>query len=95
MHVDFELEWDESKRLSNLSKHRLDFQDSVLVLGEPFLRLLARPAGDEVRYRAIGYVRQNLVAVIYTMRGEAYRIISMRKARDDERRLFHQAVHGR
>jgi uncharacterized DUF497 family protein len=35
------------------------------------------------------------VAVIYTMRGDTVRIISMRKARDNERRRLHQEVYGR
>lgn len=88
-------EWDEVKRRANLAKHRLDFRDADLVFSEPYLKLPARPAGDEVRHRAIGHVGESLVAVIYTERGEALRIISMRKARNDERRLFHQALHGR
>jgi uncharacterized DUF497 family protein len=85
------LEWDDRKRLSNLEKHRLDFEDAALIFGADFLKLPARPSGDETRFRAIGYVRGNPVAVIYTERGDAIRIISMRKARTDERRL-HQAL---
>lgn len=88
-------EWDERKRLANITKHRIDFEDAWLVLGDAFMRLPARSVGDELRYRAIGYVRRNLVAIIYTMRGETFRIISMRKARDDERRLYDQEVQSR
>jgi uncharacterized DUF497 family protein len=85
------LEWDDRKRLSNLEKHRLDFDDAYQIFGTEFLKLPARPSGDELRFRAIGHVRENLVTVIYTERGDAIRIISMRKARTDERRL-HQAL---
>jgi uncharacterized DUF497 family protein len=88
-----EIEWDERKRLANIAKHRLDFEDVVLVLdSDKVLRLLARPAGEEVRYRAIGYVRGIPVAVIYTERGTAIRVISMRRARDDERRILLEAL---
>lgn len=90
-----ELEWDERKRLANIAKHRLDFEDALSVFEEAFLKLSARPSGDEIRCRAIGYVRENLVAVIYTVRGEAFRVISMRKARADERRLYDQEIFGR
>lgn len=85
------LEWDDRKRLSNLEKHRLDFEDAYQIFGAEFLKLPARPSGDELRFRAVGHVRENLVTVIYTERGDAIRIISMRKARTDERRL-HQAL---
>lgn len=37
------LEWDETKRLSNLEKHGLDFQDTPLVFdGRPALHLSAK-----------------------------------------------------
>ncbi|MCZ8148449.1 MAG: BrnT family toxin [Roseomonas sp.] len=90
-----EIEWDERKRLANIAKHGLDFEDADLVFEQPHLVGEARAVGDETRHCAIGYVGEGLVAVIYTMRGEAIRIISMRKARDNERRRFHQEVHGR
>lgn len=46
-----EIEWDERKRLANIAKHRLDFEDAVLVLdSDKVLRLLTRPAGEEVRH---------------------------------------------
>ena len=90
-----EFAWDERKRLSNIAKHRLDFEDADLVFGQPHLKTDTRAAGDETRQRAIGHVGERLVAVIYIMRGEAIRIISMRKARDNERRRFHEKVHGR
>lgn len=89
-------EWAERKRLANIAKHRLDFADAVFILdSETVLRLPARPAGDKVRHRAIGFVRGVPVAVIYTEHGDVIRVISMRRARDHERQLLHQALHGR
>jgi uncharacterized protein len=87
------IEWDERKRCANIRKHKLDFHDAILVLGDDHLLLDGRSVGDEIRFRAIGFVRENLVAVIYTERGDAIRVISMRKARDDERRAY-QAHFG-
>jgi uncharacterized DUF497 family protein len=86
-----EIEWDERKRLANIAKHRLDFEDAVLE-SDKVLRLLARPAGEEGRHRAIGYVRGILIAVIYTERGTAIRVISMQRARDDGRRILLEAL---
>jgi hypothetical protein len=87
-----EFEWDERKRISNAAKHRLDFEDAIEVFSEFHVRLPARAVGDELRHKAIGYVADILVAVIFTERGSAIRIISMRKARNNERRYFHQAL---
>jgi hypothetical protein len=87
------LEWDERKRRANILKHKLDFRDVILVLGDDHLLLDGRSVGDEIRFRAIGVVRENLVAVIYTERGDAIRVISMRRARDDERKAY-QAHFG-
>jgi uncharacterized protein len=85
------IEWDERKRAANIAKHNLDFRDAVLVLDDEHLLLLGRSAGDEICHCAIGFVRENLVAVIYTERGSGVRVISMRRARTDER-LAYQAL---
>jgi uncharacterized DUF497 family protein len=63
------------------------------VLDDVFLKLPANTVAGEVRHRAIGYVRDNCVAIIYTMRGDAFRIISMRKATAYERQQ-HEALLG-
>jgi uncharacterized DUF497 family protein len=88
-----ELEWDERKRLLNIEKHRLDFEDADQIFGGRFLKLPGRQVGDEVRHRAVGRIGENVVTAIYTERGDAIRIISIRKAREDERRRLHQAIH--
>ena len=87
------IEWDERKRLANIAEHKLDFRDAALVLGGEHPQLPGRSVGDEIRHRAVGFVRENLVAVIYTERGDGIRVISMRKARIDER-LAYQALLG-
>lgn len=88
-----ELEWHEAKRLANLAKHRLDFIDASAVFEGPHVIDTARPSGEEQRFLAIGNCDGDLVAVVYTMRGERARIISMRRGRTNER-LRYQAVHG-
>jgi len=88
-----ELEWVERKRLLDIEKHKLDFEDADQIFGGRFLQLPARQVGDEVRHRAVGMIGPNVVTAIYTERGESVRIISIRKARNDERRRLHQAIH--
>ena len=33
--VEFNFEWDESKRLSNLEKHGIDFKDAIQIFFDP------------------------------------------------------------
>jgi uncharacterized DUF497 family protein len=88
------LEWDEAKRLSNIAKHYLDFSDAIYVYRSPYLCLKTRVVGGEARQLAIGMLDDIHVAVVYTLRGSALRVISMRKARYDERRYYDEVFGG-
>ena len=86
-------EWDEAKRLSNIAKHDIDFGRAITIFrSDPYI-IPARPSGTEERGIAIGPLTDILIAVIYTQREDVWRIISARRARDNERRRY-QALHG-
>ena len=87
-----ELEWDSNKRESNISKHGFDFLDASMVLNEPHL-LKRLPYADEPRWMAVGIWQGVEVTIIYTKREEKIRIISMRRARHEERRAY-RALYG-
>lgn len=87
-------EWHEEKRDASLRKHGLDFADAVEIFAGPHLILEAR-SDIEIRKRAIGIVHDNTIAIIYTMRGEVCRIITVRKARRDEREAYDAYVARR
>jgi len=86
-------EWDETKRLINIRKHGFDFRDAQDILEEAHVVIPSRHDGPEPRQLAIGLLQGRFVTVIYTMREETFRIISMRSARDEERRRY-EALHG-
>lgn len=86
-------EWDEAKRHTNLDEHGLDFLDADLVLEGPHLLTEARTVDGEVRHLAIGRIAGRHVAMIFTERDGAIRVISLRKARQREREQ-HQAAFG-
>ena len=65
-----EYEWDEAKRAANIAKHDIDFEALIE----------QSPQSGEMRYAATGYVGQRLHQMVFTMRGERVRIISLRKA---------------
>lgn len=88
-----DFEWDEAKRLANLAKHALDFRDAPLVLDDAHLVAPARPGAEEPRWLMIGRLEGRHVCIVVTRRADAIRVISMRRARDDERERYH-AVFG-
>ena len=88
-----DFEWDEAKRLANIAKHGLDFADADLLFGNPYLEAPARTVPREKRWLAVGTIDDVYVTTIFTRRGDTIRIISMRRARDGERRQ-HQEVFG-
>jgi uncharacterized DUF497 family protein len=82
-------EWDESKRRSNVIKHGIDFGDAAEVFYDPTAYVFLSPhPSSEQRYVTVGLMRGALIAVIFTIRGEAVRIISARAARRSERQTY-------
>jgi uncharacterized protein len=86
-------EWDESKRRSNIIKHGIDFSDATETFYDPTAYSFRSPhPASERRYVNVGLMRGALVAVIFTLRGEAVRIISARAARRSERQTYGAAA---
>jgi uncharacterized DUF497 family protein len=86
-------EWDERKRQANLVKHGLDFRRAVQVFDRPSFTYPS-PRQDEERWVTVGEAHGRLVAVVWTWRSGAIRVISIRRARREERRA-HRELHGR
>ena len=82
-------EWDEIKQRVNVVKHGIDFADAKDVFDDPAAYTLLSPnQSDERRYVTVGLMKGSLIAVIFTHRGEATRIISARVARHSERKRY-------
>ncbi|MBF0268284.1 MAG: BrnT family toxin [Alphaproteobacteria bacterium] len=82
-------EWDENKREANLAKHGIDFVLAAHVFENEFLNLPSAHASEK-RWLAVGNVGGKMLTVVYTIRDEALRIISARRARDNEIRAYRQ-----
>jgi uncharacterized protein len=75
--------WDESKRLTNLAKHGLDFAD----LDPDFFSGAAFGSADKGRFVAVGERAGIAVTVVFRPLGaEAISVISMRPASRKERK---------
>ncbi|WP_438752831.1 BrnT family toxin [Pararhizobium sp. O133] len=82
-------EWNDQKRINNINKHGIDFEDALLALQEP--RVEFQPIRNgEVRTLAICPDTNRIISVVYSMRGEICRIISARPAHKNEQRIYHQ-----
>lgn len=89
-----EFEWEEAKRHTNIEVHGIDFEDAATVFSRPYLRCRS-DKNSERRFVAIGRLKGVEVAVVYTVRDGACRIISARRARTNEREHYHDALGGR
>ncbi|MEG4344502.1 BrnT family toxin [Microcoleus sp. A003_D6] len=88
-----EFEWDETKRLTNLSKHGLDFIDVPLVFdGEIVTVEDERFSYGEQRFVTFGLLQGRVVAIVHTEREECTRIISARKATKYEQRIYFEQI---
>lgn len=82
-------EWDPAKREMNLRKHGVDFVDAVHIFeGLVVEREDRRREYGEPRVVALGSVEELLLAVVYTPRAAAFRIISARRANRDEKAAY-------
>lgn len=88
--ADVLVEWDDNKNQTNIKKHGISFETAALVFAdeeriEYYDKLHSQ---DEDRYVVLGCV-QGILYVVYTMRGEAARLISARMANPTERKIYY------
>ncbi|MBI4500201.1 MAG: BrnT family toxin [Gemmatimonadetes bacterium] len=84
-------EWDPDKRESNLLKRGIDLVDAAGIFQRPVVEWEDnRLEYGERRMVAIGELEAAVLTVVYTVRGDVYRLISARRARHDEKAAYRQ-----
>ena len=86
-----EFEWDPDKAESNVNKHGVAFAHASTIFGDPLSLTFYDPdhSDDEDRYITIGTSADDVVLIVsHTDRGDRIRIISARKAKPRERRIY-------
>jgi uncharacterized DUF497 family protein len=88
-----EFEWDEAKRRSNLRKHGIDFVGvEQLFEGVTVTLLDDRADYGEERFVTFGLLGGRVVVVAHTESDGVIRIISVRKATNNEERGYFKEI---
>jgi uncharacterized protein len=84
------IEYDYAKDQTNLAKHGLSLAVGEFVISDPACVTVHDDRQDygEDRYVAYGSVVGRVLVAVYTMRGDTYRFISVRKANAEEQTLY-------
>jgi hypothetical protein len=84
-------EWNIAKSEINLKKHGVGFTEAELAF-EDFYAIEEfdeeHSNAEEQRFKMLAMAGEKILVVVYTIRGENYRIISARKAEKYEQELY-------
>jgi uncharacterized protein len=83
-----EFEFDPRKSAANKQKHGIDFVEAQLLWDDPDLIEIPACSMDEPRYLVVGRIGDVHWSGILAYRGERVRIISVRRARNEEIEIY-------
>jgi uncharacterized DUF497 family protein len=87
------LAWTEVKRATTLQERGLDFARAGEVFADVHVtRATHGGKSDEKRFVTAGFLDRRLVVMVWTPRGDARHIISMRHAHAKEQRLWKEEM---
>ncbi len=81
-------EFDSRKSNSNLKKHGIEFVEAQLLWLDPNLLEIPAKTIDEPRFLIIGKILDRHWSAVITYRNKNLRIISVRRARDEEIEIY-------
>ena len=81
-------EFDEQKSSANKLKHGIDFIEAQRIWDDPERVEIPARTTEEPRIMIIGRIGQSIWTGIYTIRNNNIRLISVRKARKDEKEIY-------
>jgi uncharacterized protein len=84
-------EFDSAKPTANLEKHGIDFIGAQALWSDPDRLEVPARSLDEPRTQVIGRIGDVVWSAFTTIRGGRIRIISVRRARDEEAAAYFQA----
>jgi hypothetical protein len=83
------IEWNEDKNKTNIHKHGIDFHDAWRIFNDYMLKKIDdRYDYGEQRRISLGQLYDAVVVMVYTIRNNSIRIISIRRANRNERKIY-------
>lgn len=86
-----EFEYDPEKDKANQKKHGIDFERAKQLWKGPFVEFAAKQEYEN-RFAIIGPLEGKFYTCIYTLREERIRIISCRRSRKHEEKLYEKDI---
>ncbi len=83
-----EFEFDPQKSKKNKEKHGIDFIKAQKLWEDPYRIEIPAKYVDEPRYLLIGRIKEKYWSAIFTYRSNKIRIISVRRARKNEKEIY-------
>jgi uncharacterized DUF497 family protein len=81
-------EYDPDKSVENKRKHGIDFEEAQALWEDPALVETPARTSDEPRWLLIGKIDQKHWSAVVTRRGENIRLISVRRSREEELKIY-------
>ncbi|HEX4045907.1 MAG TPA: BrnT family toxin [Gammaproteobacteria bacterium] len=86
-------EWDNNKNEINIQQHGIDFHDAAVIFEYPILiKTDTRKDYGEKRLIGLGLLFGVVIVIVFTKRGEAIRVISIRRANKNERKIYQEKL---
>jgi len=81
-------EYDPDKSAENKRKHGIDFEEAQVLWADFSLVEIPARTSDEPRWLLIGKIGEKHWSAVVTRRNENIRLISVRRSRDEEVRIY-------
>ncbi len=81
-------EYDENKSRANKVKHGIDFNEAQVLWDDPERLEIPAKDIDESRHMVIGVINRHHWSPIVTYRNQNIRLISVRRSREEEVKLY-------
>lgn len=81
-------EFDPVKSAANAAKHGIDFLAAQAIWADERAAVIAARSETEPRWLIVGQAGEAIWSAVFTLRGERVRIISVRRARENEREIY-------
>ena len=82
--------WDPVKNFENQRKHGVSFEEATSLWGKTHMEVkhMAHAGKGESRSAIMGWIGRKVYVAIWTQRGDKIRLISVRRARKNEEKVF-------